>query len=273
MAATWSSTNGQVSLFSQVTLGATARSSLIVGWYYPTALTATRRLFGAGAIWGAEVDTTTDELRLRTDNTTDGQWTTTGVDMVVNEWKFIAIMNSTLNTGPAGAWRVWVGTAESAPVEATVSVATSPVGNFTGNSTLYIGNTASGSTAWEGDIENVFVVASSATIGVTSSLFNQAAYGAITTDAAEFTLRNYVLPLWLGQIPYNLGPTLASFGAYCPLTGGVVSSAQIWSTMDRGTATTTRAAATSVLNVTASERSGPRAQFVTQVGSPQPVRR
>jgi hypothetical protein len=263
-----------INFASAVTFGATARTSLVCAWYYPTTLTATRRLFAAGATWGAEVDTTTDELRLRTDNTTDGQWTTTGVDMAVNEWKFIAIMNSTLNTGPASAWRVWVGTAESAPVAATVSVATSPVGNFTGNGTFYIGNTSGAALSWQGDIENMTVVATSATIGVTTHPFAQVAYGAITAAEEQVAYERFVGPAWLGQ----------DF----PFSGQFASTAMYWAPLfNPGTGSSVAIRSrnyTSAADVAvgigfgggaASNNAGPRQGMLTTIlpGSPQTVRR
>jgi hypothetical protein len=273
VALTWGGTAATTATLNAVlAFGATARACLITAWYYPTTLTAGRKLFGAGATWGAEVDTTTDELRLRTDNTTDGQWTTTGVDMAVNEWKFIAIMNSTLNTGPAGAWRVWVGTAESAPVEATVTVATSPVGNFTGSTTLSIGNSGAATVAWQGDIESMYAVTTSQTAGVTTNPFSVAAYGAITNAEAQLALERYVRPLWLGDRPTLFGATLGTVTYDIPLVG--ISATQDVASLNISSAATTRTALSNPGSVPASDRGGPRPNLgPTQTGSPQPVRR
>jgi hypothetical protein len=47
------------------------------GWFYPTTLTATRRLYAAWATWGDEDDTTTDESR----NPLRGSWRGSGSRM------------------------------------------------------------------------------------------------------------------------------------------------------------------------------------------------
>jgi hypothetical protein len=182
-------------------IGNSSRISLVAGWWRPTTLTATRKLWSAGTagINGAEIDTTTDELRLRTDNTTDGQWTTTGVDLVVDEWKFLAFLLSCNNTGPAAAWRVWSGDVSNAPIERTVTVATSPTGSFTSTVAFYIGNASTGSLAFEGDIANVTVSSTGFAVGVTTNPFGIAAYGTITNEEAQHIYETMVLPLWLGD--------------------------------------------------------------------------
>lgn len=273
MALTWGGTAATTATLNAVlSFGATARAVLITAWYYPTTLTAGRKLFGAGAVWGAEVDTTTDELRLRTDNTTDGQWTTTGVDMVVDEWKFIAVMNSTLNSGSAEAWRVWVGTAETAPVEVTVTEAVASSGNFTGSTTLSIGNRSTADLAWQGDIESLYAVTTSQAAGVTTHPFGVAAYGAITNAAAQLALERYVLPLWLGDRPTLFGATLGTVTYDIPLVG--ISATQAVASLNRSSAVTTRTALSNAGSVPASDRRGPRPNLgPTQTGSPQPVRR
>src|SRR5688572_2512559 len=91
--------------------GAIACQLLLCGWFHPTTLTAGRGLFAFGDTSGAEIDTATAELRFRAlGATTTGQWTTSGVNLAVNEWKFIAVLNTVTNTGPSVAFRVWVGT-------------------------------------------------------------------------------------------------------------------------------------------------------------------
>lgn len=176
------------------TMGANNRACFVCGWWKPTTLTATRGLWSAGDTFGAEIDSTTDELRLRTDNTTDGQWTTTGVDLATNTWKFIAFLNTCTNTGPAAAWRVWAGGETSPPVEVTVTGAVSPSGNFVGNATGYVGNKGTGTLAFQGSVEN-FVMMSTAS----TRLFSLAAHGTISNDEAAANYRNLVIPYWLGD--------------------------------------------------------------------------
>jgi hypothetical protein len=194
-------------------------TTLVCGWWYPTTLTATRGLWSVGNIVGAEIDSTTDELRLRTDNTTDGQWTTTGVDLVINNWKFLAFFVTCTNTGPAGAWRVWAGSVESAPVECTVTGAVSPVGNFVSNANFYLGNKGTGTLAFQGDIGDCGYL-STTTAGASVNPFSIATVGSVTNTEALFIYERFVLPFWLGQGWANKGrvsshgtPTITTFDA------------------------------------------------------------
>jgi hypothetical protein len=180
------------------TAGADNRGGLIAGWWYPTTLTATRGLWSAGATFGAEIDTTTSELRLRTDNTTDGQWTTSGLGLVVNEWQFLAFLSATENTTVAGAWRVWRGTASQPPVIQTPSVAVSRSGNYTGNADLYAGNKGTGSLAFQGDIGWLVSILSASQPDI-KQFPRLAASGVITDAEAAEVERRVVYPLWEGR--------------------------------------------------------------------------
>lgn len=194
-------TGDDVTWTGSISLGATARASLVYGWWLPTTLTATRGLWSAGNVYGAEVDLITDELTLRTDGaTTDGQWSTTGVDLAVDEWKFIACFGTSLSGTPDMAWRVWAGTIGSAPVEVTVTNIIPQVGNFAGSAVFYLGNKGTGTVAFEGDIDEAgfIATAASATAGLP---FGLAAYGACTDTEAAFIYQRFVLPLWLGEFP------------------------------------------------------------------------
>lgn len=175
------------------------RVMIVCGWWYPTTLTATRGLWSCGAINGAEIDTTTSEIRLRTDNTTDGQWTTTGVGLAVNTWSFLAFMASCNNTGPAGAWRVWACGIDGFPTEVTVTSAVSPVGNFAGTNSFTVGNKGTGTLAFQGDIAEVCFLQSGATSGILSP-FNFAAYGTITQAEADWALAEFVVPCFRGEV-------------------------------------------------------------------------
>lgn len=176
-------------------LGANSVSCFVAGWWKPTTLTATRGLWSAGNIFGAEIDTTTSELRLRTDNTTDGQWTTTGVGLTVNEWKFLAFANSCNNTGPAAAWVVWSGTGDTAPQQVTVTQATAPNGNFTGSTATVLGNKGTGTLAFQGEIgPAVFARHTANAFGYVPT----ATVGTITADEADIVYQRLVLPIWSG---------------------------------------------------------------------------
>lgn len=173
----------------------------VAGWWCPTTLTATRGLWSFGNTLGAEIDSTTDELRFRSDNTTDGQWTTTGVDLAVNGWKFIACFATFNNTGPAGAWRAWAGDIQNAPIAVTVTQAVAPVGNFAGSSTFYIGNKGTGALAFQGDAAHVDVIIHDAPAG-TTTVFPIAAAGAITAAEEQYLLERFVWNSWLGRYPW-----------------------------------------------------------------------
>lgn len=220
-------TGDDITWQNQGSPGGNLSTSLICGWWYPTTLTATRGLWSTGNVFGAEIDATTDELRLRTDNTTDGQWTTTGVDLAVNNWKFIAFFNTCSNTGPAAAWRVWAGSIDSAPVECTVTNAVSPVGNFVSNSSFYLGNKGTGTLAFQGDIGDCGYLLTT-TAGASVNPFSIAAVGAVTNTEAQFIYERFVLPFWMGQgwwqcgvLPYHGTLTVTTFDAAYACTSGL----------------------------------------------------
>jgi hypothetical protein len=193
-------TGDDVSWTNQVVVGATNTSALAFGWWRPTTLTATRGLWSAGATVGAEIDATTDELRLRTDNTTDGQWTTAGVDMVVNEWIFLAFLLSANNTNGA-AWRVWRATLNLPVTEATVSVATARSGNFTGSSSIVVGNKGTaGTLAFQGDIAGFGVYSTTATASENHPLAVSSYGTAFTQAQADLVRDRLVIPAYEGRL-------------------------------------------------------------------------
>jgi hypothetical protein len=178
------------------TVGANDTNCFVAGWWKPTTLTATRGLWSAGNIFGAEIDTTTSELRLRTDNTTDGQWTTTGVGLTVDQWKFLAFANSCSNTGPTASWVVWSGTNEVAPQRVTVTQATAPNGNFTGSANTYLGNKGTGTLAFQGQLgPAVFGRNPSSIFGYVPTT----TAGTIAQEGIDYVYANLVLPIWLGN--------------------------------------------------------------------------
>lgn len=190
--------------------GGNGQAAFVWGWWMPTTLTATRGLWSLGNTIGAEIDTTTSELRLRTDGTVDGQYTTTGAALAVNKWSFFAFLFTTNNTGMASKWVVWMGTEDTAPREITVTQATAPTVGFTGNATFYLGNKGTGTLAFQGDIACGGCRGTQVT-GAGLGPFLLAAQGAITAAEAEFTLNRYVLPAWLGEKPL-VGPCVRARG-------------------------------------------------------------
>ncbi len=194
-------TTDDITFASALTIGANSRAALICGWWYPTTLTATRKLWSVNTtgIVGAEIDTTTSELRLRSDNTTDGQWTTTGVNLATNTWKFLAFLCTFNNTGPTVAWDVWAGDAENVPQLVTVTSAVSPVGNNTGNANFYIGNAGTGSLAFQGDIGWIAVVNTSAAAGTFGHPFQLLTFGVINDITRTFVFERFIQHLWKGN--------------------------------------------------------------------------
>ena len=192
-------TGDDITFTANVSLGGNGSGGLICGWWYPTTLTATRGLWSRATIFGAEIDTTTSEIRLRTDNTTDGQWTTTGAELATQKWSFLAFFYSLNNTGPTAGWRVWMGTIDTAPVALTITQATAPVGNFaTGGGAITIGNKGTGTLAFQGDIANFGYYATQAANGSTNP-FALATHGTVTADIENHVYRRLVLPYWLGN--------------------------------------------------------------------------
>ncbi len=189
--------------------------SFVCGWWYPTTLTATRGYWSFSNTFGAEVDTTTSELRLRSDNTTDGQWTTSGAGITTNKWWFLAFFNSCNNTGPAGAWRVWVGDVDNPPVMLSPTQAVAPVGSFIGSTNRRLGNKGTGSLAFQGTMGWISFLVS----GVNNpGMFNIATDGTIDASIEEHVFRRWVEPHYLG-VP-DTGHMVGNIG-----TGGLIHCA------------------------------------------------
>lgn len=214
-------------LTTLVSIGASARTSIVCGWWKPTTLTAGLGYWSAGAAIFARIATTTSEIQLSTDNTTDGRWTTSGANIVVDQWYFIAFMLSANNTGPTAAWRVWIGTELNAPVELTVTQNTAPVGNFAGSFTFVAGQVSNtGAVSFIGDISDFQVISQST---FSSGPLSTAAFGAITQDEANRVRNRVVLPIWSG-IPFPIEVCAMAQGngvydaVYVPMGAGFAGS-------------------------------------------------
>lgn len=175
--------------------------TLIAGWFYPTTLTATRRLWTASQC-AFQVDTTTSNLRFVGSNaTTQGQWTASGTAITTNTWWFIAFFASF--SGSSAGIRVWQGTAESSPAEMTVTQVTAPSGGWTTAQTIFIGNTNAASTvSFQGDIGAMTVIYQNTT--AEQGPLPVAVGGTTTQAEADAIYRRWVLPLWQGR-PDMLG--------------------------------------------------------------------
>lgn len=144
---------------------------------------------------GMRIATTTSEVELLSNNVTDGLWTTSGLSLVINEWRFIATLMA-CGTAPTTAWRVWAGTATNAPTEITVTQNTAPAGAFTGNTNITLGNLANGTVAFQGLIGDAVDIRQ--TVSAEGPL-QLAAFGAITQDDADLIYRTVVVPIWKGD--------------------------------------------------------------------------
>lgn len=173
---------------------------LIGGWWYPTTLTAGRGLFSFGNTLGAEIASTTSELLIRSAHgTTNGQWTTTGAGLTVNQWQFIAVYMGFAASGTGTAVKVWSGTTELRPVACSITNGTAPVGTAAGGTNFFLGNKGTSTTAaFQGDIGNTFLALANGAITSTLGPFNTAAYGTVTADEEQFLLDRFVAPVWRG---------------------------------------------------------------------------
>lgn len=185
-----------------VTMAGDNRQHLLTGWFRPTTLTSGRYLWGMGTSFsGVYLHSTTDELVLRANRaTTSSEYTTSGVDLVVNEWRFVAVLSTHENTGTLDGWRVWAGSVSTPPAECTVTSSTSGVSTLTGSSDqLTIGNRASSSLAFQGQIADVRFAVTSAAVGNNVHPFLTQTSGAIADDEAAYVLERFVLPAWAGR--------------------------------------------------------------------------
>jgi hypothetical protein len=195
-------TGDGVGYAAALTLCGDNSNQFMAGWFYPTTLTATRVYFSLSATTRIAVDTTTDELRITSDwSSTDAVRTTTGADIVVNEWVFIAVLWAKENTGDVEGWRVWIGRQSTPPVIQTPAVTTAGVGTPTGSSTFFLGNVTGGSLAFQGDIGwGVLIGTDTIDINNWSHISNS---GEIVDVEAQLVEEQWVMPLWAGRPNYS----------------------------------------------------------------------
>lgn len=179
----------------------TSRSSLITCWVYPTTLTATRKIWSAGAIWRLEIDTTTSSCRFVSDNTTDGVFTFPA-GLTLNTWTFIAVF---VNCGSATAVPqvdAWTATADGPLVKQTVTTATTPVGAFvTSNLVFGIGNTTTTpALPWQGQIAAACAIAENASTATNTGMLGVLADGVTSQPELDSILARLVAPLWRGDV-------------------------------------------------------------------------
>jgi hypothetical protein len=203
-----SAATNDVTFAVNLNTGPASSSFLITGWWYPTKLTATRGLFSFGNTLGAEIGATTSELLIRSAHgTTNGQWTTTGVGLTVNQWQFIAVYMGFAASGTGTAVKVWSGTTEVQPVACSITNTVTPAGTAAGGTNFYLGNKGTSTTlAFQGDIGNTFLGMAAGALTGPLGPFNVAAYGTVDANEEEFLKASYVLPVWAGNpFPFRGG--------------------------------------------------------------------
>lgn len=205
---------------NKTSLFATNRSAFVSCWVYPTTLTATRVLWGAGAIWKLAIDTTTSSCRFTIDLVTTDGVVTFPAGLALNTWTYIALVVN-CGTGPTYQVNAFTASADGPIVQQTVTVVTAGVGAFvTSNLVLGAGNiTSSPTLSFQGDIANVCAVAdvTSAVPGVLGFL------GDGTTSQAELDIvvGKFIVPLWRGDVSQIIwsGSQALNQGGATPYSG------------------------------------------------------
>lgn len=182
-------------------------SGLLTCWVYPTTITAGRAIFGFGNNIGriAHSSTANEIDVILPTGGTDGTWTSSGLSLSTNTWRFLAIAWSAV-AGPTMDVKLWAGDGVNPPVAVTITQAVAPTGTFTSASTATIGSgAASVSIAFQGDLAQFDLFTTSTAAGANHP-FGQSAYGAFSAESEALLLSRFVLPLWEGRyLRRNLG--------------------------------------------------------------------
>lgn len=192
-------TSVQISGPANVDYASSPMVCLIAFWMYPTTITSGRSPWGLTGATKLAWSGTAGEMAMTIDMaTTDAVFTTTNLVAATNEWRFVAFLYTAINAGAATACRAWAGTANTPPVELTLTATTAGAGNVqTGVTGAYIGNNSGISSAFQGDIGPLTLITSSGTGA--ASTFNVETGGAISQAEADLCLSRWVVPLWLGR--------------------------------------------------------------------------
>lgn len=217
MARNFPATNSRINWTVTPAIGAASSATLFAGWFLPTTLTAGRGFWSAGNIIGLEVGGTTSEVVGRIQSATNGVYTSSGAGIAINNWYFIAHYIDATNTGPNSNQFLWIGTIESPPVEQTFTQTTAPVGAFSSQTAMVVGNKgAAGTTAFQGEVGNCFLATQSTN---TRGPFNLSAFGPTGKDANQLAtekaglLNNFIIPWWRGEPLPTRGRDFAFSGA------------------------------------------------------------
>lgn len=177
--------------------GATQRSGVIAGWYYPTALTDGNALWSVGGVHRAVVAATTSEIDLWFDRTTDTQWRTSGLNLAINEWHFIAVAMNNFNTGTITTFKVWRSVGTDIPTPVTVSQIAAGSGNAVGSTIVSIGNlSATGTSSFVGDIGRFDYF-----VATLANAFIDNTNGSIGVDQERRAFEDVVIPIWQKRFP------------------------------------------------------------------------
>jgi hypothetical protein len=177
--------------------GATQRSGVIAGWFYPTALTAGNALWSVGGVNRAVVAATTSEIDLWLDRTTDTQWRTSGLNLAIGQWHFIAVALNNFNTGTVTTFKVWRSVGTDIPTPVTVAVVGAGSGNAVGGTIVSIGNlSATGTSSFVGDIGRFDYF-----VATLANAFIDNTNGTIDVEQERRAFENVVIPIWQGRFP------------------------------------------------------------------------
>ena len=205
------------------TVGARPSGFWIMGWFYPTTLTAGRKLYSWGSLWAIQIDSTsTANLRFIADNnTTDDTKRTTDAAMSTNNWYFVAALNN-CSSAATTQWSVWFGDGLNPPTKRTLTNVATASGNLLTGTGPRIGNGQAGATvAFQGDMgwwafKN---------LNASSTYPLDALDGATIAAEEDLFEKSYVLPAWRGDFRWlwdqqQMGATtLAKNGGFlvCPM--------------------------------------------------------
>ena len=184
--------------------GATARSGIIAGWFYPTTLTPGRALWSVGADNRCLISPSGTEIDIFVRRATaNSQDRTLGLNLVTQQWTFIAILASHQNTGAVDNFRVWRGFGTDIPT--LVPLDTPPVaGTGTGLTTatsITVGNVQStGALAFQGDIARFDYI-----VATVANALCRNGDGLISAEDEFAIYTQIVLPIWGGRFPTFYG--------------------------------------------------------------------
>lgn len=182
---------------SASTYGATGKSNLICGWFYPTTLTAGRCLWGVGGTNRCAIATTTSEIDLFLDRTTDSQHTTSGLNLTVDEWKFIAVLGAFADLFTTTTYKVWAASGVDIPQLITVNQTSAGTGSSVSSTIVTVGNSSqAAASSFQGAIGRFDYIAAT-----TNTALCRGNSGTISSADEYFIYQQVVLPIWKRQYP------------------------------------------------------------------------